>query len=709
MLLSHFSVLKYALRAGLRILCCWPLLIWASDGVPVKLEQARFHGLTRIELRSNIPLLGIAVSDVLVRRADGSVLTATDILSLQQDGDRLTLALSASAFARVSAGGATVATRAFGAYKAALPLAVDKPGEPVAHGYLIGTSGWTDEGWNTISSDPAFVDSRSGQHGLYRFSDTTPDRDERGSPARQNGVDRRYPLHRDKSMLVLFVEFPDRKAADAEAPYQQFAPYLNYLQPAVDWFRTSSYGQLQLKLVAPQHSRQLDWMMLSKNASAYKWGGNTEDTENMFTYCREIAQLAYDRYGIRVDAYDLLLIVPASGKSGLPNGPANINDQYMGQAQVPDRTVLVERNGKAHTIDTFVTAGNDLFYWGYRWLIHETGHTFGLPDLYMYQPKIQGEEVDRYFYVGGWDMMGNIGGQSTDFLAWHKWKLHWIRDDQVDVVSAASAQPTRHSISPVEMPGGSKMVVVRTGLSTAYVAEFRTALGVNALDQRAKQAGVLLYRLDTQLSENGEKPLLQIISKQYYNSPAVGGARNLTGVWRPLDKSLDGYEQGTTWQAGDVFSDPDNGVTIRIESLGQSGNVAPADVRLYTGEDTATLSVSKSKAAQLTRKILLQNAVLRKLTNLHFTAKLDAAQNESNWFVAQRTQLQSDNLLLKRANGKPISASQIKSLNTDGQAVHVEFKPGTFASVAQARGLQLATAAYFNVGASAAVPVRLER
>ncbi|MFZ6655610.1 hypothetical protein [Undibacterium sp. TJN19] len=687
---------------------CGSSASFAESRRNVKLDHAVFQGLTNIKLHSSLPLTGITANDIMIRRADGLIVAASDILDFRVNDNELSISLSAVVFARISADGTSIASRPFGKFSASRAIPVLRQGEPSENGHLIGTSGWTDEGWNTIVSDPNYVDTLTGQRGLYRFSDTTPDRDTSGRQIAKKGSMATTPSLRTKTMLVLFVEFPDRKAADAETPYQQFAPYLNYLQPAAAWFSTSSYGQLQLKLLAPQHHRKLDWLMLGKNANEYKWGGSMEDTGDMFHYCHDVAQLAYERYGIRVDDYDLLLIVPAQGKSGLPNGPANINDQYMGQADLPSRVVLVDHDGKAHTLDTFVTAGNDLFYWGYRWLIHETGHTFGLPDLYMYEPKIKGQDVDRFFYVGGWDMMGNIGGQSNDFLAWHKWKMHWIRDDQVDVVSQPGGDPSHHVISPVETPGGSKMLVVRTGLSTAYIAEFRTRLGVNSGDQQVKHAGVLLYRVDTSLPKSGEKPVLQIISKQYYHSPEVGGERNLTGIWRPIDKSLDGYEQGATWQAGDVFSDPVTGVTIQIDSIGHKTDTSKMDSRYYTEEDTASLTVVKRGSTPLTRKITLENASLHKLRHLHFTVHLEQAENESNWFIRQRSRLSANDILLRQADGKTIAANRIKSFKLTGETVDLELEPGGFANAQMARGLRLATRPYFNIGAAAAIPVRLK-
>lgn len=702
------------LAAGWRVI----VLVWLALCLPaagaqaplkVELSQARFQGLTRIVLRSSVPLDGIGMQDVLIRRKDGAAVAAGDIQQIVTAGHTLTIVIRARVFARVDSDGSTVATRAFDRYANAAPVRIARAGEPARNGHLVGTSGWTDEGWDTAISDPAFVDANSGQHGLHRFSDTKPDRDADGRPVLWRDGAVRTPAHRAKTMLVLFVEFPDRKAADATPPYRQFGQYLHFLQPATHWFDTASYGQFQLSFAAPQHSRKLEWLTMSKNAQDYKWGGDAAETGDMFNYCREALQLAYDRYGIRADAYDLLLIIPAQGLAGLPNGPANINDQYMGQTVVPSRTVLVERGGKAHTIDTFVTAGNDLFYWGYRWLIHEMGHTFGLPDLYMYQPKIKGVEVDRFFYVGGWDIMGNIGGQSNDFLAWHKWKLRWIRDDQVDVVSSTTDQPSVHALSPIESPGGSKMVVVRTGLSTAYVAEFRTALGVNGLDAHGRDGGVLIYRLDTGPAENGERPLLQVISRQYYSNPEVSGGRNLTGVWRPLDKSVDGMGQGAAWQAGEVFSDPATGVTIQIDRIGQATEDAHGapDARNYTEDDVALLRVSKRGDAQLSRRLTIQEPILSHLTHLRFRLNVASAPGEMNWFVRQRTRLAAADIRLQRANGQLISVSRVRSFNQDEAQVMVTLKAGTFRDVSDAEGLQLLVLPHFDVAGVASTPVKI--
>ena len=105
----------------------------------------------------------------------------------------------------------------------------------------------------------------------------------------------------------------------------------------------------------------------------------------------------------------------------------------------------------------------------------------------------------------------------------------------------------------------------------------------------------------------------------------------------------------------------------------------------------------------------LTNAVLNKLDQLHFTVNVEQSQEEPNWFVKQRTRLSAADVVLKRANGRPIASDRIKSFTLKDHEVSIVLKPGTFGKTAEANGMQLATRPYFNVGASTSIPVRIER
>ena len=708
-------------RCVLSVLIGLPLLMSAVGPTPkaaerVTLIEARFQGLTRIIVSTNKPLPGIAADLIIITRPDGAVVPTDQIAGVETAADALTVILKADPFARITSEGTTIATKAFGGWSASRPVKVQRAGEPAVNGHIMGTSAALDEGWSTIRTDPSYVDPVTGDKGLYHFTDVTPNRDEQDRPLAWSDGRILTPAHKSKTMLMLLVEFPDRLASAAEAPYQETAPYLEYLQGMVEWFARSSYGQFRFSLASPQVAKNLGWIMMNKNAADYKWGGSTA---TMFAYIGEACQKAYDSWGIKADDYDLLVVMPARGTAGLRNGPANINhDAADGQQPNVNHVAYIDRDKKPHYIDTAITAGNDLFRWGYRWAVHESGHTFGLPDLYSYAPVIKDVKIGSFFFCGGWDMMGNIAGHSTDFLAWPKWKLRWIRDDQVDVVSQVSPRPTTHVLSPAETPGGTKMAVIRTGLSTAYAAEFRTRLGVNALDGRGKYSGVLIYRIDaTKSGARNADYTGQIISKKFYSDPLVGGPKNLTGLWRPIDNKLDGYDSpDCCWQPGDVFADPATGVKISVGGITHCDPANPSG-SAYMADDVATVTVEKSVSAELFKEVVLSNARLKDLTVLTFETNIDmqmripnanAGEGGTFAYVREDSRLEPKSLVITRSDGSVVPASRILKIAVNPSSVDVTLAKGAFSRARQAAKATIATKAYYHFGPGSAVPVNVQ-
>ena len=80
--------------------------------------------------------------------------------------------------------------------------------------------------------------------------------------------------------------------------------------------------------------------------------------------------------------------------------------------------------------------------------------------------------------------MGNILGHAPDYMAWNKWKLGWL--DDPDFGCLATDGSAEYTLCPVATPsdGGltKKGVVVRTGPTTAIVAELRAPLGNDATE-----------------------------------------------------------------------------------------------------------------------------------------------------------------------------------------------------------------------------------
>ncbi|MET9435045.1 M6 family metalloprotease domain-containing protein [Streptomyces sp. NPDC006551] len=361
--------------------------------------------------------------------------------------------------------------------------AAERPGPPApaADCALPGRTGWTDEGHDT-------------------------DRDQF------------QPSTGTRRVLTLFVDFPDAPATDSTDTYAA------QLAPAADWMRTASHGRSRLA-ISPLHR----WIRMPADSTSYGFArGLTFETHEK--YVRD-AITAADPYA-DLSRYDMVYVVPPRAAAAIPFSPTYLYDPA---------TPGVSADGSR--LKWAVTFGQDLWHWGPEVAVHETGHTFGLPDLYAFTGA-------THRYAGGWDVMGNIAGAAPQFLGWHSWKLGWIRDHQVACLPAAGHRTVR--LTPVERPGGTKIAVLRTGETTAYVAESRRAEGH---DSAACSTGVLIYKVDS-ATPTGEGPV-RIMSGAPAATPPTGCG--------PLD--LAAHAPGQT------FTDPDTGVRIEVLAGGRAGDV----------------------------------------------------------------------------------------------------------------------------------------
>jgi M6 family metalloprotease-like protein len=278
-------------------------------------------------------------------------------------------------------------------------------GEPPSAGKLPGLTGWTDEGQDNnwqVFLKPA---------GKIRA-------------------------------VMLFVDFPNHAASEAPMPFGNTETYYEFLGPgAVQWYKDSSYNALNLE-ITPIHK----WYHMSHVDDDYLFERGLT-WEAHVNYAGEALALA--DADVDFSKFDLFYIVPVRTASKITFSPAYIDDSpYWGW---PAWVVLDNAN-----ITHGVTTGQDAWtYWGSKVLNHETNHTFGLPDLYAFDGKWTwaGKQWlwDYHYFVGGWELMGLITGPAPDLLAWHKWKLGWVTDDQVDVVTKAGT--TEHHLTPIERNG----------------------------------------------------------------------------------------------------------------------------------------------------------------------------------------------------------------------------------------------------------------
>ena len=262
--------------------------------------------------------------------------------------------------------------------------------------------------------------------------------------------------------LMIFVDFPDAPAAPSTTTD---ASRDNLVDGPAEWLETASYGKLHLDITAIP-----GWFRMPSPSTSYGWDrGLTTDTHAAYVADAVAAADA----AVNFAGYQLYYIVPNPEATAISFSPAFVFGPDQG----------IEADGAP--IGFGSTFGQDAWDWGYGVLVHETGHTFGLPDLYS-------EEGVTHQFVGGWDVMGDIAAHSPDHLAWFKWQLGWLTDSQMTCINGAGTEDA--VITPLETVGGRKAVVMRTGSQRVTVAEFRTLNGVN---ENACSSGILVYTINT--------------------------------------------------------------------------------------------------------------------------------------------------------------------------------------------------------------------
>ncbi|MFE1771409.1 M6 family metalloprotease domain-containing protein [Streptomyces sp. NPDC059008] len=389
----------------------------------------------------------------------------------------------------------------------------------------------------TVNAAPAPVAHRSSPPAACALPGRTGWTDE------GHGTDRVQfqPATGTRRVLTLFVDFPDARAT---GPTDEYAAQL---APAADWLRTASYGRTRLALTSLHR-----WIRMPAAADSYGFErGLTFEAHEK--YVRD-AIAAADPYA-DFSRYDMVYVVPTREASAVSFSPTYLYDPT---------TSGVTADGTR--IKWAVTFGQDLWHWGPKVADHETGHTFGLPDLYSFTGA-------THQYVGGWDVMGDIAGHAPQYLGWHSWKLGWTRDAQVACLAAPGRRTVR--LTPVERRGGTKIAVLRTGDTTAYVAESRRAVGN---DRDMCRAGVLVYKVDSAVP-TGEGPVRVMNGNPAARpSPDLHPQKTAPRADRSHATGCTGLDLAA-YTPGQTFTDPDSGARIDVLAGGGAGDT----VRLSTG------------------------------------------------------------------------------------------------------------------------------
>lgn len=272
--------------------------------------------------------------------------------------------------------------------------------------------------------------------------------------------------------IMLFARFTDAKIEEIPQDlYGRLAP------EGRAFFTRASYGKVKLEIDSLPH-----WIPMEHPSTWPDYSARRFDSQKR--YLDEIIRKAAKE--IDFTPYDIVYVVGSQGP-GMPNSPTFIAPEGDG--------ITIHHKEIRHA----VTFGNDMRgdRWGWQTLCHETGHIFGLPDLYSFDFSGPYKNIQKY--VGFWDLMG-FQAVGSEYLAWQKRKLEWLSDSDFVIVPNGSAEAL---ITPIYDKGGKKAVVVPISATEAYVAEVRSQDG-----QPESEVGVLLYKVDLTAKREGHIRIL---------------------------------------------------------------------------------------------------------------------------------------------------------------------------------------------------------
>jgi len=296
----------------------------------------------------------------------------------------------------------------------------------------------------------------------------------------------RLPSLGDVRTIVLFADFSDVPAS--QTPEEVFSLIST---DAEKFFSDNSYGRMDW-IFEPHFV----WLRLSQQSSYY--GQAIGTYKGHLEFIQEAVTLADPDVDFS-GSDSVVVLVPPEARS-IPYGPAFVANEGQGYSA----------DGK--TFANGITSGADLPGWGYLWLNHESGHTLGLPDLYAYQYDTSSYE-DQHRYVGGFGLMGYIGGNAPEFFAFERWQLGWLDDDQIVCV----AEPGKsYMLTAIEKEGGLKALMVPINEHQVLVVESRRPLGY---DTQLVKPGALVYTVDSNVA-SGEGTLI------VYPNPAIDPYRD---------------------------------------------------------------------------------------------------------------------------------------------------------------------------------------
>lgn len=141
---------------------------------------------------------------------------------------------------------------------------------------------------------------------------------------------------------------------------------------------------------------------------------------------------------------------------------------------------------------------------GHTLISHEMGHLLGLQDFYWYGWKTGMPYEQQFKFMGHFDNMNFAPGKAREWVAWNRWLLGFLSDDQVRCVTSQAT--TVHELTTVSTRSKNpKLVVIPIDKYSAIVIESRRKARYDN-QTLTRNNGALVYRIDTR-KQSGFGPI----------------------------------------------------------------------------------------------------------------------------------------------------------------------------------------------------------
>ena len=276
--------------------------------------------------------------------------------------------------------------------------------------------------------------------------------------------------------LVVYVDFLDVKM-DKSSKQEIELVQLPNLISKID---SMSYGKLKATFDIASET-----YLISKNSISYKL--NVDAHVNAYPPGADFAGLVKDIGNAVEPNYDMtkydsmLIVYPVGAQIGVTG-------------VVSQPIVLDGKQFNQHIITNVVPTFDPNSRWlDKNWLLHEFGHTVGLPHPY---PNSYMTESNGAYQIPAWSSMKFDDTFAPDYLGWEKYLLRWISDSQMYCLSDQMNDKLTLYLDAIgNQSGNKKIAVIRTSRTQAIVIESRRKSAVDLLE--SGDEGILVYRIDT--------------------------------------------------------------------------------------------------------------------------------------------------------------------------------------------------------------------